>query len=224
MRRNVSQRASEVLARNRCVLLDFDGPVCAVFGGVTDRAVALQLADELGVRIDWETTSDPFVVLRKAAAASPARALAAHDAFTRLEVAAVETAPLTPGIVELLDHLERSHRLGIVSNNSAVAVRGLLAARNLTRYVAAIAARTDPDPALLKPNPHLVHVAMAALEMSPADCVLIGDSKSDIDAARAAGTAVIAYANKPGKRAGLEASRPDAIVEDLSELVLQDRG
>ena len=52
----------------------------------------------------------------------------------------------------------------------------------------------------------------------PDKCVLVGDSPTDAEAAQAAGTAVIAYANRPGKRETFAAYQPNAIVNDLSEI------
>jgi beta-phosphoglucomutase-like phosphatase (HAD superfamily) len=60
-------------------------------------------------------------------------------------------------------------------------------------------ARTSPDPYLLKPSPHLIEQAVTANNSDPAACTLMGDSVTDIDAAREAGTHSIGYANKPGK-------------------------
>ena len=65
--------------------------------------------------------------------------------------------------------------------------------------ISAVVARTEPDTGLLKPHPHLVQRAIDRRRTTPDACVLIGDSATDIPAARAAGTAVIAYANKHGK-------------------------
>jgi phosphoglycolate phosphatase-like HAD superfamily hydrolase len=48
--------------------------------------------------------------------------------------------------------------------------------------------------------------------------VLIGDSATDIEAARAARTAVIAYANKPGKQDRFVPLRPDALITAMSDL------
>ena len=55
-------------------------------------------------------------------------------------------------------------------------------------------------------------------EPTPDACVLIGDSTTDILAARAAGTAVIAYANKHHKRDSFAAYRPDAIIDSITDL------
>ncbi|WP_234361448.1 HAD family hydrolase [Plantactinospora sp. BB1] len=49
------------------------------------------------------------------------------------------------------------------------------------------------------------------------DCLLVGDSLSDIQAARAAGVVAIGYANKPGKRERFGAA--DAVIDSMADLV-----
>jgi hypothetical protein len=59
--------------------------------------------------------------------------------------------------------------------------------------------RKYAEPRRMKPNPGPVLDAVRALGGAPKSCVLVGDSLSDIEAARAAGVAAIGYANKPWK-------------------------
>ena len=81
-----------------------------------------------------------------------------------------------------------------------------------------IAGRTEPDPRLLKPHPHLILRALDALGSDPATCALVGDSISDIQAAQKANTASIGFANKPGKAERLQSAGADAIVVTMTEL------
>lgn len=215
---------TELLAERRHLLLDFDGPVCAVFGGIPAPHVAHHYAAilrthgiDLPTRVD--EADDPFDVFRAAVTVDPDRAVLAEHTLRDLEVHAAATATLTPGIVELLDALHHSgHTVTIVSNNSSSAVAFFLACHNLNAYVRSVVGRTDPDPALLKPHPHLVQQAVCELHTQPGTCVLLGDSTTDITAAHAADTAVIAYANKPGKRDVFAVHDPDAIVDQLANV------
>lgn len=65
----------------------------------------------------------------------------------------------------------------------------------------------------MKPNPHLLTVALREAAASPSEVVLIGDSTTDIEAAHAAGTVSIAYAN----RSRFEPLHPTAIVTAMSD-------
>jgi len=104
-----------------------------------------------------------------------------------------------------------------VSNNSQAAVAAYVDAGGL--QLDAIVGRTSPDPALLKPSPFLVFRAIEALRVTAAEAVLLGDSPSDVDAARQAGTATVGYANKPGKRERLMAADAQVVVDDLNDVV-----
>jgi hypothetical protein len=99
---------AQLLAEHRHVLLDFDGPVCAVFGDVSARDGAARLAAalrSLGIALPAGIvdTDDPFDILR---AAAEAHAASMAEAMLRdLELQAVRVAPLTPGIRDALDAL-----------------------------------------------------------------------------------------------------------------------
>ena len=216
---------TELLATRSVVLLDFDGPVCAVFGGEHSAyEVARQLADYARARsIDLpegvDTSGDPFEVLRASAAHGPATTAIVEAGLRDAEVRAVATAPMTHDLPAVLAALRDSgHTITVVSNNSDAAVRAFLTAHGIQEFFAHVVARNEPDPALLKPNPHLVRRAISTNQATPNVCVLVGDSTTDIVAAHDAGTAAIAYANSPGKRDTLAAYRPEALIDHLGDI------
>jgi HAD superfamily hydrolase (TIGR01509 family) len=208
-----------VLARTSHVLLDFDGPVCSVFSNFTPGAVAKELRARLEL-VDAPETNEPFEILTYVALHEPSAAIRAEAELSRLETSAVAGAAPTPGTTAVLQHF---HELGrpvvIVSNNSAAAVRTYLDQHDLARYVAGVSSRIDPDPNLLKPHPHLLLRAAELLRADVRDCVMVGDSVTDVGAARAAGAQVVAYANKSGKRDRFERIQPDVIIDDMAELL-----
>ncbi|MBQ0922642.1 HAD family hydrolase [Saccharopolyspora endophytica] len=214
-------RPTEILERSKVVLLDFDGPVCAVFGGLSDHDVAVELRALFprGLPERVEDSRDPFDVLEYATQ-FPDLAAQVEQRFRELEVRAVSLAPPTPGTAEVLKSLQdRDVRVVIVSNNSETAVRAYLHASRLESFTNGVSARVSAEVAQLKPSPFLLHQAMRAQGVEAADCVMIGDSTTDIEAAHAAGTDVIAYANKPGKRDRLSPFNPTAIIEHMAELI-----
>jgi phosphoglycolate phosphatase len=99
------------------------------------------------------------------------------------------------------------------------AVRSYLALHGLDHDVRIIAARRSPDPALLKPSPYLVQQAITELGAPLAQCVLVGDSTTDPQAAALAGIDSIGYANKPGKLETLAAAGATTVVTSLADLV-----
>ncbi|MFF5938707.1 HAD family hydrolase [Streptomyces sp. NPDC012508] len=54
--------------------------------------------------------------------------------------------------------------------------------------------------------------------MDVTNCTLIGDSPTDIQAAHAAGTTVIGYANKPDKAGLFAEAQADAITDDMQAM------
>lgn len=213
---------AELVASRKHVLLDFDGPVCAVFGTLTDRVVADRLRALLDVDLPAEIaeSDDPFDVLRHAATLGADTAATVEREFRRLEVEAVATAPPTPGAADTIRALvDAGHTVTIVSNNSEQAVRRFLEQRGLAGLVNGVSARTFADPGSLKPNPFLLEQAINSAGLDRGECVMLGDSVSDIEAARSAGTDAIAYANKPSKHLRLQQAHPDAIITHMAQLI-----
>ncbi|MFC8382450.1 HAD family hydrolase [Nocardia sp. NPDC057272] len=213
-----------LLRERRNVLLDFDGPVCAVFSAITDRAVAEELADIAGganlprtVRV----SNDPFDVLRYVAAEGDKATLSRVESrFRDLECRAVENAEPTPGAAEAITELSaRSYQVAIVTNNSAEAADRYLRRLGLRSKVGPIAGRPGAEVALLKPDPHLVEVGLRELGTTAAGAMFVGDSESDVAAGRAAGVACVALANKPGKVKRFAALRPEATITTMFELL-----
>lgn len=217
--------AAKLLDQARALLLDFDGPVCSVFAGIPAAVVADQLRTVLadGGRTDLPepvaTSSDPFDVLTYATSLSDEDGRHVEAAFTAHEVEAITTAAPTEGAHELIQAWHESGRpIAIVSNNSAAAISSYLDFHALRPLIDAVAARETADARLLKPSPYLVTEAFRALDVVPERCVLVGDSVSDVEAARAAGVRSIGYANKPGKGEKLVSAGADAITEVLADL------
>jgi HAD superfamily hydrolase (TIGR01509 family) len=213
-----------IVTRTRHLLLDFDGPICSIFAGMSDDTVAKKLRRRLaavGVAIPAEvrSVSDPLEVFRAVAARSRDVGQRAQRELTLLEVQAVTTARPTDGAAELITTARQSGRsVTIVSNNSGQAVAAYLDGHRLTRYVSAVIGRDDPDPAHMKPSPYRVRQAVQMLQAAPAECVLVGDSVSDVTAAHAADLAAIGYANKPGKDEQLAQAGADAVITRLADL------
>ena len=135
--------------------------------------------------------------------------------------------PLTLLLGPLHDLIASSRQSGrpvaIVSNNAEQAVRAYLTRHGLADRIDFIAARTTSDPALLKPNLHLHQQAMNHFGGTAAECLLVGDSTTDMQAATHTGMPSIGYANKPGKATHLAQAGATAIVTSLADLVLAIR-
>jgi HAD superfamily hydrolase (TIGR01549 family) len=212
---------AEVLRRG-CYLLDFDGPVCRLFAGLKAPWIADQLREKLtglDVHIPSETmdSRDPFDVFRFAGTLRNELAEVVEKDLSAWELRATESAMPTPHANEAIKEAYASGRIiAAVSNNSREAVASYLKATGLWRLFTAVKGRAAPDPRLLKPNSHLIDELISELGVERADCVLIGDSLSDIEAAHKAGILCLAYANEPGTFELFGGA--DAVITDMAEI------
>lgn len=211
-----------ILATVDALLLDFDGPVCAVFANLPAYRVAGQLRDVLiqgghtTLPTEIENTDDPFDVFTYAATLGTGEARYVEAALQAREVEAVTMAEPTRGAYETITAWRTTTRkLAIVSNNSQAAVNTYLRLHNLDSFVHTVSARTSSNPALLKPSPHLIHEAAMALGVEPTRCALVGDSSTDIRAAHTAHALSIGFANKPGKISTLEQAGAHTVITSM---------
>ncbi|MEJ2871748.1 HAD family hydrolase [Actinomycetospora sp. OC33-EN08] len=197
----MTRTLAEVMAPVRHVLLDFDGPVCSVFGELPAAVVARRLAEAIDARLPDEAIgTDPLALLTVFAERGRDTLVAAEAKLTELEIEAVRTAPITPGAVEALEAFRTTGRtVTIVSNNSQAAVEAFLVDRGLQHLVTGVCSRQHPEPELLKPNPFLLRRAIVERGASVHECVMIGDSLGDIQAAGAQLVPAIFLANRPSK-------------------------
>jgi phosphoglycolate phosphatase-like HAD superfamily hydrolase len=220
----------QIVQRSAHVLLDFDGPVCSVFAGLLAPVVAEMYREALGrvpvkVPAEVQDLDDPLEVFRQVADHDPDVAEVAQAILTELETRAVQAARPTAGAADLMATARATGRtVTIVSNNSSAAIIAYLADHELTRYVTGIVGRDDADPALMKPSPYRVRMAISQLDADPGSAFLVGDSTTDVPAGRLAGVSVIGFANKPGKSHVLARAGADAVTCRLSDISNALRG
>jgi HAD superfamily hydrolase (TIGR01549 family) len=215
-----------VLEQAEALFLDFDGPVCDLFAGLPASTVVDQLCVVLAdggygdPPPNIEKSLDPFDVLKYAATLGEAEAQFVNAAFTAHEVEAIATAEPTRDAHNFIRAWSRTSRpMAIISNNSTIAIDAYFELHGLQDYVTYISGRESPDPALLKPNSHLLDKALAVLGTLPASTAFVGDSVTDIEAASSVGTASIGYANKPGKLIRLAFAGASAVVSSNGVLL-----
>ncbi|MFI7490790.1 HAD family hydrolase [Micromonospora echinaurantiaca] len=215
----------QLCRETRALLLDFDGPVCSIFAGYPAPLVARELVNLLrarGAKLSGElaSESDPLEVLRHAGAkASPSLTIEVEDALVKAEVLAASTAvPTAYGREVIVAARQLGLPIAVVSNNSAQAVEAYLRAHRLHGHVALVIGRAYAEPSRMKPNPEPIFRAVNRLGVDPGSSVLVGDSLSDIQGAKAAGVRVIGYANRDAKKSLFEQAGADVVVKSMREV------
>jgi phosphoglycolate phosphatase len=205
---------SAILKDANAVLFDFDGPLCDVFAGEPSANVARSLERLVGPA----DTDDPLEVLRRAAQRPGVDVREVDDRLIAAEVRAIASSITNEdGLAALRSCMRGGRSVGIVSNNSGQAIQAFLAKQELSNSGVLVVGRPYGRPDLMKPNPRMLHLALARLTVSPERSVFIGDSQSDIEAARAAHTSCVSLANKPGKRVKFEESGV-LVVDSMAEI------
>lgn len=219
---DVDTDLAELLRPAKALLLDFDGPICDVFGTLTAPTIAQRLRDLIDrddLPEDVATSGSALYVVEHSQIYGPKILRKIEAAMVVNEIEAVKGAPPTPGAAETIKAAALSGRkVAVVSNNSVAAIQTYLDLHNLTQYVDVIKARTADNVDRLKPDPHLLICALDRLGVTSADAIFVGDSLSDITAARAADVPVIGYANKLGKADRFETAGADMIMPSMIDL------
>jgi HAD superfamily hydrolase (TIGR01509 family) len=216
----------DILTRTRHLLLDFDGPICDVYEGLPAATVAERLRKVIGgdpgqLPDGVARSDDPLEVFAYAASIDSGLAARVESELTQLEETAVSSAKPAAYVHEVVTACRESGRsVAVVSNNSERAVNTYLTQHGLDDRIDLVVARTSHDAALLKPSPHLIEKALATLYAEPSACAFVGDSTTDIEAARTVGVPSIGYANRPGKHSALTEAGADSVVNSLADLVL----
>ncbi len=128
-----------------------------------------------------------------------------------------ERSRLFPGAREGLAFLKRAGaRVGCVTNKAARFTEPLL--RDLGVYDEFELVISGDTLAKKKPDPLPLLYAADYFEVAPQQALLVGDSISDVKAARAAGFAVVCVSYGYNHGNDIRTANPDAVIDALSEL------
>lgn len=121
-----------------------------------------------------------------------------------------DSTPLFNGVFDLLQSLANAGiRIGILSSDSPANVQDFVDRHQLESL---IQVAIGSDGLLVKPDPKLFIEACAALELTPAAVLMVGDAAVDLEMAKAAGAAGCVGVSWGGATAEMLA-RADAIVQ-----------
>jgi phosphoglycolate phosphatase-like HAD superfamily hydrolase len=117
-----------------------------------------------------------------------------------------------PGVEDFLNRVSSRWALGLVTGNSQVCARIKLHHAQLDNYFGSVGGFGDDDG-------NRNRMAALALERAgyPKQAFLLGDTPSDIEAARANGIVSLPECNRPFNRAALEAEGADLVLDSFEE-------
>ncbi len=206
----------------RAVLLDFDGTVVDSLELIYEclDATAREHLGTTFPRALWEEhvgrpLADTFALLGPEA---HGRSEELIQSYRRRQEGCDDRICAFPGIVETLDELRRRGvRLAIVTTKMQQVARRHLASAGLTDHFEAVIGFDDCGAP--KPHPEPFQTAMRVLGVSPTQCLGVGDTVLDIQAARAAGTVTAAALWSGVATAQLLAAAPDHVLRHPTELL-----
>lgn len=213
----------------KLVLIDLDGtlvdsvPDLAYSVDQTMLRLGLPLRGEAAVRT-WVGNGVKTLVERALTndLHQPADPVALEQALAVfMEIYAENTSQrsrIYPGVLEGLDFLQSCQALTLacVTNKAEQFTHKLLKDLGLfERFALIVSGDTLPEK---KPHPLPLLYAAAQFKVSTSEAIMIGDSKSDVKAARAAGFKMIAVSYGYNHGEDIRNYQPDAVVDSLAEL------
>lgn len=216
------------MLRPKMILIDLDG---TLVDSVPDLAYCV---DRMMERLGLETRGEPAVrnwvgngverLIRRALTGeldgepSDADYARAYPIF--IELYAENTSgrsALYPGVREGLDYLlGAGYPLGCVTNKPAQFTLPLLATLGIRdAFGIVVSGDTLPEK---KPSPAPLLHAAQHFGVAPADALMIGDSVSDVKAARAAGFRIVCTSYGYNHGRDIREANPDAVIDSFAEL------
>lgn len=125
---------------------------------------------------------------------------------------------LYPGVREGIDYMKaQGYLLGCVTNKAAQFTLPLLKDLGIyDEFGIVVAGDTLP---VKKPDPQPLLHAAAHFGVGPEDSLMLGDSKSDVTAARAAGFQIVCMSYGYNHGEDIRNYHPDAVIDSMAELV-----
>ena len=214
--------------RIKLVLFDLDGTLVdsvgdlAWCGNEMRRSLEMPLYDPEMARRWVGNGLERFVkrVLTSDMEAEPAEPLFNNglEIFKRLYAEHTsDHSRLYPGAIETLKYLAGLDlHLACVTNKPEPFTSGLIAAMGLSDYFGLVVA--GDTTARKKPDPMPLHYAADHFAVDYGQCLMVGDSSNDVQAARAAGFSIICVPYGYNHGNDIRDANPDMVVENLIEL------
>lgn len=219
-----------VLSSVDALLLDFDGPICALFAKDSPQVTAADarmILSAQGIQLPCELheTQGALALLRWAEAHAPSAVSAIEEIQGAAEERAVNTAtPTISSFAAIAAAHSSGLKLAIVSNNSPKAIAQYLGIHGILGYFTAVAGREKGGASAMKPCSTLLMRAASELRIPIGRCAMIGDAVTDVAAAKRAGARSVGYAQDDVSASALAHAGADAVIRSMTVLksALQD--
>lgn len=124
---------------------------------------------------------------------------------------------LYAGVKEGLDYMKnRGYRLGCVTNKAGEFTRPILRDLGVEDYFEVVICGDDTP--RKKPDPLPLLTAAERLSVKPENALMLGDSQSDVKAARAAGFQIVCMSYGYNHGEDIRSFAPDAVIDSFTEL------
>jgi len=216
----------------RCVLFDLDGTLVDSALDLTAavdnmlQALGREPAGEARVR-QWVGNGAPVLVMRALSgemyptenAVEPELFQAAFEVFLSAYTQSNgRYSKLYPGVETLLAHLQQAGvTQAVVTNKPMAFTLPLLKALKIDHYFDQVMGG-DSLP-VKKPDPLPLLTVLEAVGCPPEQALMLGDSRNDVQAARAAGCPVVCVSYGYNHGEPVAACAPDRVVDSLAELI-----
>jgi HAD superfamily hydrolase (TIGR01509 family) len=177
-----------------------------------DNTLVDSRLDFVVMRREMELPSD-LPILEAIDRLPPIQAARCRAILHRHELAGAARATLLAGVQPLLAELARRHLpFGIVTRNSRE-----IAAATLAHVGIACDLVLTRDCGPVKPDPWPVRFACATWGVTPAEVVVIGDYRFDIESGRAAGARTVLLTHAPAAANHPNSEQADLVLSSLAE-------
>ncbi len=215
-----------------CVMFDLDGTLVDSALDLTAavdnmlQALGRSPAGEAKVR-QWVGNGAPVLVMRALSgemhpaedAVEPELFEAAFDVFLAAYTQSNgRYSRLYPGVNELLTHLQQAGvPMAVVTNKPMAFTTPLLQALKIDHYFGQVLGG-DSLPTK-KPDPLPLLTVLETAGCAPEQALMLGDSRNDVNAARAAGCPVVCVSYGYNHGEPVENCQPDRVVDSFVELI-----
>lgn len=136
----------------------------------------------------------------------------------RYEDAVCEFSTVYPGVREFLDAAKaQSINMACITNKPLKPANALLDALELSEYFSVVLGGDSLTHK--KPHPEPLQHTLRHFSVTPDKALMIGDSRNDVEAAKAAGVRVLTLPYGYNYGEAIEASEPDRVVATLADML-----